>query len=207
MARHRQKTLTTKKDNKMKRTVSFSQTPASILHRRCAAARRQISEPLNGPAPARFSKASPRSRGCLAWGLGLALCAPAAMGQNDTVGWSAISGGGGVSTGGIFQVSSTIGQAEASSASGGGFSVTGGFWSIYSVVPLPGGPGLTLARLGGNVVLSWPSLPTGFHLEQTPTLTGPSWTTVTNAPVDNGVTKSVTLPLQAGSHFFRLRAP
>jgi hypothetical protein len=44
---------------------------------------------------------------------------------------STLDNGGGVSTGGEFSLTGTIGQADASSrpSSGGGFSLAGGFWA------------------------------------------------------------------------------
>ncbi len=51
--------------------------------------------------------------------------------------WTTIDGGGGVSTGGGFELAGTIGQADATAASaltGGDYALTGGFW--YAVGPL-----------------------------------------------------------------------
>ncbi len=42
--------------------------------------------------------------------------------------WNTIDGGGGVSTGGGFKLSGTIGQPEAGVMSGVGFEIVGGFW-------------------------------------------------------------------------------
>ena len=42
--------------------------------------------------------------------------------------WYTIDGGGGVSTGGTFQVSGTIGQPDTATLAGGTFEVRGGFW-------------------------------------------------------------------------------
>ncbi len=42
--------------------------------------------------------------------------------------WNTVDGGSGVSTGGVFEVSGTIGQAEAGTLNGGGFMLNGGFW-------------------------------------------------------------------------------
>lgn len=51
--------------------------------------------------------------------------------------WHTIDCGGGVSSGGSFEVVGTIGQHDAGSMSGGDFSLTGGFWSAADVVPMP----------------------------------------------------------------------
>ena len=58
-----------------------------------------------------------------------------ASAQQYSIDWYKVSGGGGTSTGGTYQVSGTIGQPDASGAlSGGNYSLTGGFWSLISVV-------------------------------------------------------------------------
>lgn len=64
-----------------------------------------------------------------------------ALGQNFTIDWYTIDGGGAMnSTGGTFSLSGTIGQPDAGpqgGMSGGAFSLTGGFWVVG--VPLPCG--------------------------------------------------------------------
>ncbi|MFM9994237.1 MAG: hypothetical protein ACKVU4_00385 [Phycisphaerales bacterium] len=55
--------------------------------------------------------------------------ARAQMGPNLDLSWSSIDSGGGVSTGGGFTLTGTIGQPDAGTASGGGFEVSGGFWA------------------------------------------------------------------------------
>ena len=58
-----------------------------------------------------------------------ALAAPVAMGQDFSISWYTIDGGGGTSSGGDFVLSGTIGQHDAGGPMvGGDFSVTGGFW-------------------------------------------------------------------------------
>jgi hypothetical protein len=48
------------------------------------------------------------------------------------ISWSTIDGGGGVSSGGPYELSGTIGQPDAGNLAGGQYEVLGGFW--------PGGP-------------------------------------------------------------------
>jgi hypothetical protein len=61
------------------------------------------------------------------------LAAPAGF----DISWSTVDGGGGVSVGGTFALTGTIGQPDAGPIlSGGGFSVAGGFWP-GSVQPEP----------------------------------------------------------------------
>src|SRR5947207_2392022 len=58
------------------------------------------------------------------------LCATSTRAQNYSIGWFTIDGGGGTSTGGVYQVRGTIGQPDAGlTMSGGNFFLTGGFWS------------------------------------------------------------------------------
>lgn len=62
--------------------------------------------------------------------------------------WSTLDCGGGTSTGGIFQVSSTIGQPDAGGPmTGGAFEVTGGFWAGIT----PAGTGAPAATLTSAV--------------------------------------------------------
>lgn len=42
--------------------------------------------------------------------------------------WSTLNGGGGTSSGGVFGLSGTIGQADAGEMSGGSYTLSGGFW-------------------------------------------------------------------------------
>jgi len=97
-------------------------------------------------------------------------------GQTYTVDWYKIAGGGGTSTGGTYQVNGTIGQPDASLAmSGGSYSVTGGFWSLISVVQMPGLPKLIITHGGNTVTVSWPDAATNtYTLQQNATLAPPT---------------------------------
>jgi hypothetical protein len=66
----------------------------------------------------------------------------------------------------------------------------------------PTAPILTLKASGDQYLIAWPSTPTGYVLESSPTLTPPSWTTVSGV---SGTT--VTVPADAAGRFFRLRKP
>src|ERR1017187_5354862 len=77
--------------------------------------------------------------------------AATALAQNYAVDWYKISGGGGTSTGGVYSVSGTIGQTDASGAmTGGNYSVTGGFWSLIALVQSTTGPALSIAHTGNS---------------------------------------------------------
>lgn len=63
----------------------------------------------------------------------LGLVAGSAHAQPE-ISWSTIDGGGGISSGGSFELRGTIGQPDAARrAAGGTLTVTGGFWSGGSV--------------------------------------------------------------------------
>ena len=120
--------------------------------------------------------------------------------QNYSLGWYQISGGGGSSTGGTYQVSGTLGQPDAGQMSGGEFSVSGGFWPGI-MVPFSGqAPTLFIQWSGDSVIVSWSPATAGFQLEATTDLTGAVWTA---APIGN----PVTLPITGAAQFFRLTKP
>lgn len=122
--------------------------------------------------------------------------------------WYTIAGGGGVSTGGVYSVSGTIGQSDAGTMSGGNYTLQGGFWSMLGVVQSPSAPFLTLTRAGGHVVLSWPVSGTAFNLQSTPLLSGnPAWSGVTPVPVVISGTNYVTNTIAPGKTFYRLSYP
>src|SRR5271167_4656459 len=79
--------------------------------------------------------------------------------QSYNIDWYKVSGGGGASTGGTYQVSGTIGQHDAGGPmTGGNYSLTGGFWALISVVQTPGVPNLIVSFVGPNSVkVSWPN--------------------------------------------------
>ena len=136
---------------------------------------------------------------------GLLLLASSAVAQLN-IEWQAVAGGGGGSTGGVYTVSGTIGQSDASeqALSGGNFSLVGGFWSIY-VVQTSGAPRLRLFRsTPDTVVLAWPSASSGWSLVQNNNLATTTWTTVTNTVNVVGGEYQVAVPRQAGNRFFRL---
>lgn len=140
--------------------------------------------------------------------LSLCLAASAvAFADQYSIDWYKIAGGGGASTGGVYQVSGTIGQPDAGAAMmGGNFSVTGGFWSLIAAVQSPGAPLLTVALTQTNTaVVSWPSPSTGFALQQNSSVGTTNWTDVGLSPNDNGTTKIVVVPASPGNKFYRLK--
>jgi len=129
-----------------------------------------------------------------------------AFAQTYSVDWYKIAGGGGTSTGGTYQVSGTIGQADASDAmTGGSYSLTGGFWSIISVVQSAGVPNLLIVPNGANSVqIRWPNTGT-YTLLQNGSLSTTNWVTSAYSISTANGTNSITITPPAGNLFFRLR--
>jgi hypothetical protein len=128
------------------------------------------------------------------------------QGQSYSVDWYKISGGGGTSTGGTYQVSGTIGQPDAAGAlSGGQYSVTGGFWSLISVVQMPDVPNLTIVPNGAHSLqILWPA--TGsYTLQQNSSLSGGSWVTSGYSISTANGTNCISLTPPTGNLFFRLK--
>lgn len=126
--------------------------------------------------------------------------------QSYSIDWYKVAGGGGTSTGGVYSLSGTIGQADAGHLSGGNFTLDGGFWGIVAAVQTPGAPLLTITHTPTNtVVVSWPYPSTGFVLQQNAAVASANWVTsplvVSNNPSLNWV---VVNPPQ-GNLFFRLK--
>jgi hypothetical protein len=128
------------------------------------------------------------------------LLASSALAQTYSINWATIDGGGGTSTGGVYQVSGTIGQPDAGpTMSGGNFSITGGFWSLLSAVQTPGAPTLAIqAAAPGNATISWVPNTSGYVLQEAWSLSPGIWTNSLT-----GATNPVTVPA-VGVKFFRL---
>ena len=125
--------------------------------------------------------------------------------QSYLIDWYKVSGGGDTSTGGTYQVTGTIGQADASGPmTGGNYSLTGGFWALISVVQTPGLPNLTITFVGpDSLVVSWPN--TGsYTLQQNSSVAGGSWTPSGYSITTANGTNSITISLPTGNLFFRL---
>ena len=132
-----------------------------------------------------------------------------AFAQSYSIDWSTIDGGGGTSTGGVYSVSGTIGQPDASGAMiGGQYSLTGGFWSLYAV-QTPGAPLLSIARTTTNTVaVLWPSPSTDWVLQQnTNSVSSVNWSNVTATIQDDGTNKTLIVNPPTGNRFYRLFKP
>lgn len=135
------------------------------------------------------------------WGLGL-LSGVTASAQY-AITWSTIDGGGGTSTGSVYSVSGTIGQADAGGPlTNGQYSVTGGFWALPTSVQTVGASMLTIAPAGaGQATIAWSPATPGFVLQETADLSL-AWT---NSP--SGATNPIVVPVTLPMKFYRLIKP
>jgi hypothetical protein len=131
------------------------------------------------------------------------LLALTAHSQSYSIDWYKVAGGGGSSTGGIYQVSGTIGQPDAGGPmTGGNYSLTGGFWSLYAV-QTPGAPLLTITYAGNQAIVSWSPSATGWTLQTNSNLATGTWGNYLGPVVNN----SATVTSKVGNLFFRLTQP
>ena len=112
-----------------------------------------------------------------------------------------MDGGGGTSTGGVYSVSGTVGQPDASGAmSGGNYTLTGGFWALPALVQTSGAPTLSVApAASGFALISWTPDTPGFVLQESLSPSPSGWT---NSP--SGSTNPVTVPAALPAKFYRL---
>ncbi len=130
-----------------------------------------------------------------------------ALGQQFSINWYKIAGGGGASTGGVYAVTGTIGQQDASGPlTGGNYSLTGGFWALASLVQTPGAPTLLISGGANTVSVYWQDVP-GWGLQQNSSVSDPAgWTASTGVTTSNG-TNYLTISPPRGNFFFRLSKP
>lgn len=133
-----------------------------------------------------------------------ALVAVAALAQYR-IDWSTTDGGGGVSTGGAFRVSGTIGQPDAGGPmTNGPFSLTGGFWALPVAVQDTNAPVLRIVRgAPGAAVISWtPTNSPGWRLQETLSLTPAAW-----SDTPGGTANPLVVPATLPTKFYRLHKP
>jgi len=132
-----------------------------------------------------------------------------ALAQTYSINWYKIAGGGGTSSGGVYSLSGTIGQPDASPAlTGGAYSLTGGFWALYAV-QTASAPFLSIFGTGTNAaIVAWPIPATTFRLQQNSNVLNTNgWVTVTNPVVTANGTNRVTIYPATGNQYFRLIYP
>ena len=130
--------------------------------------------------------------------------------QQFALPWFKIAGGGTMqNTGGVYQLSGTIGQPDAGrvASTNGTYRLEGGFWGI--AIQQTGFPKLAITRAGTNALVSWITPETGFVLQNATDLATPTqWTDSSFAVAVNGTSHTVSVPLSwAPKAFFRLRRP
>jgi hypothetical protein len=138
------------------------------------------------------------------FGISLMFVVRAAVAQ-DEISWFTLAGGG--STANSGNLMGTIGQPAAGRAQAGSYTLVGGFWSFGTTVADHHPPTLRLTREGNQVVLAWPDWAVSYQLQISPSLVTPTWEDVINTPSVVASEFQVTLRLQPGNAFFRLRAP
>ena len=142
--------------------------------------------------------------------LSVLLISSASFAQQHSIDWFTIDGGGGTSTGGVYSVSGTIGQPDASAQplTGGNYLLVGGFWSLVAV-PTPGAPLLTITLNPqlSTVTVSWPSPSPGFALQQNADLNTTNWMPAPQMVSDDGTNKFIIVNPPAGNRFYRLFKP
>jgi hypothetical protein len=75
----------------------------------------------------------------------------------------------------------------------------------FQVTVPPAAVGMT--RSGNNLILSWPSPPTGFVLQQISSLNGTNWVAATNTLVFTNGQNQVVLSPSTNNQFYRLKYP
>ena len=130
--------------------------------------------------------------------------------QSYSIDWYKIAGGGGTSTGGVYTVSGTIGQHDASAnnaMTGGNFSLTGGFWSLFAV-QTAGAPVLSIKLTSTNTAqVYWSSSSPGWNLQVNTNVATTNWVTPAETIQDNGTIKFIIVNPPAGNRFYRLKSP
>jgi hypothetical protein len=121
--------------------------------------------------------------------------------------WFTVDGGGGTSSGNVYQVSGTIGQPDAGKTmTGGSYSLDGGFWGIVAVEQTPGAPMLSMRRNSPTkAIVSWPYPSTGFVLQETSNLDSPNWSTHIGTTSNDRNNNYIVVNTSAGNRFYRLK--
>ncbi|MBI1841439.1 MAG: hypothetical protein HYR88_11390 [Verrucomicrobia bacterium] len=137
-----------------------------------------------------------------------------ARSQNFSIDWSTLDGGGGVSSGGGYTVSGTIGQPDAGVMTGGDFVVSGGFWSAFSGFSVESSLSVRAALTPeGSLQLSWALPASGYVLQRLGTLSGDGsglpWADVPFPYETNATEIRFIVPLSpaSGAQYYRLFRP
>ncbi|NCA82256.1 MAG: hypothetical protein EOM72_05870 [Opitutae bacterium] len=124
--------------------------------------------------------------------------------------WHTMDGGGGTSTGGIYEITGTIGQPDAGATlQGGDVALQGGFWALIGVMQTDGAPELRIANNNnGTATLSWAVAGAdGFQLRVATDLVAEDWADVPDVPAVVGSDYQVTVSLTVTKRYYQLRKP
>jgi hypothetical protein len=131
----------------------------------------------------------------------------AVQAQDYSIDWHKVAGGGGTSTGSVYSVNGTIGQADAGGPmSGGNYSLIGGFWSL-SAHQTPGAPLLSIKVTNNVAMVYWPSPSTSYNLQVNTNLATTNWTSPAESVIDNGTIKYILVNPPTGNRYYRLKNP
>lgn len=121
--------------------------------------------------------------------------------QGFTIPRYTVGAGGGISTGGVFSVTGTVGQpAVGAPMVGSGFQVTGGIWALPVAVQTTNAPTLTiLAARPGEAQISWQPADTAWRLQESPALSPPAWV---DSP--SGNINPIVVPSTSPAKYYRL---
>jgi hypothetical protein len=129
-----------------------------------------------------------------------------AIGQSYGIDWFTIESGGGISSGGAYQLAGTIGQTDAGSLVEGNYVLDGGFWAHPFVLELTQIPSVTIALNGSQVVLAWPVVSAGFVLESVSSLRPPIvWELVSASVEVSAGMNLVRVPALEAARYYRLK--
>jgi hypothetical protein len=138
----------------------------------------------------------------------LALAAPKATAEL-AVPWFKIAGGGGAATGGVYSITGTSGQPDATRPlTNGSYSISGGFWSA-TILQSADAPWLSISTTNGLIIVSWIASAADWKLVTTNHLTSSAalWPLAVGSCETNGDRMQFVEPAVAGHKFYRLRKP
>ena len=144
---------------------------------------------------------------CLA---GLLLTPLGLRAQTYSLDWSTSGIGGAASTGGVYTLSSTIGQSSPARVSSADYTIDSGFWAAFAGIQLPEMPRLFIRITQTNTLaVSWAFSWPGFALQENSNLDMTNWLPVAApamvvATSQTTVENQVILPMPSGNRFYRL---
>lgn len=149
--------------------------------------------PIDEPLVHRF-----RGFGIFGLCLGVGILIPA-FGQYRLESF-AFGGGGGISTGGQYELTGTSGQSDAGpQLDGGVFAVEGGFWPTTVEWTALNGPTLAITLVGDSIRITWAPASDAYMLQEAAELPAGTW-----GEVAGGGVSPVVVPATDGPRFFRL---